>query len=107
VDFHHSGFEWVDFHDAECSVIAFIRRSEDPQDFLLVCCNFTPVVRHNYEFSVPAPGFYAEILNTDSEHFGGGNVGNTGGVWSKPRPGYDAYHKITVSLPPLAVVVFR
>ena len=43
VDFHYAGFEWVDFRDVESSVIAFIRRAQDPKDFLLFCCNFTPV----------------------------------------------------------------
>ena len=107
VDFHYSGFEWVDFHDWENSIIAFIRRAEDPEDFLLVCCNFTPVVRRKYEVSVPAPGFYAEMLNTDSEHFGGSNVGNGGGVWSRPAPQRDRRHSISITLPPLAVIVFK
>jgi len=107
VDFHYSGFEWVDFHDWENSVIAFIRRAEDPSDFLLVCCNFTPVVREKYEFGVPEPGFYAEVLNTDSEHFGGSNVGNGGGVWSKTAAARDRRHSIAITLPPLALVVFR
>jgi 1,4-alpha-glucan branching enzyme len=107
VDFHYSGFEWVDFHDWENSIISFIRRAENPKDFLLVCCNFTPVVRENYEISVPAPGFYTEILNTDSELFGGSNVGNGGGVCSKPAPTRDRRHSIAITLPPLAVVVFR
>jgi len=107
VDFHYSGFEWVDFHDGENSIIAFIRRSEDPENFLLICCNFTPVVRHRYEISVPSHGFYAEVLNTDSDHYGGSNVGNGGGVWSKSAPSRDRGHSITITLPPLAVVVFR
>src|SRR5260370_5686647 len=107
VDFYHSGFEWIDFHDVQNSVIAFIRRAEDPRDFLLVCCNFTPVVRERYEFSVPEAGYYEEILNTDSELFSGSNVGNQGGVWSKPAPNRDRKQSITITLPPLAVVVFR
>jgi 1,4-alpha-glucan branching enzyme len=107
VDFNYTGFEWVDFHDWDNSIISFIRRAEDPDDFLLVCCNFTPVVRERYEISAPAPGFYAEVLNTDSEYYGGSNVGNGGGVWSKPAPKRDRRHSITVTLPPLAVVVFR
>src|SRR5260370_21429200 len=78
VDFHYSGFEWMDFHDAENSVISFVRRAEDPEDFLLVCCNFTPVVREKYEINTPMPGFYEEGLNTDSEFFGGSNVGKSG-----------------------------
>ena len=62
----------------ENSIIAFLRRAEDPKDFILFCCNFTPVPRQRYEFGVPEEGFYEEILNTDSELFGGSNMGNGG-----------------------------
>ena len=107
VDFHHSGFEWVDFHDVENSVIAFLRRAADPADFLLFCCNFTPVPRQGYEFGVPEEGFYEEILNTDSELFGGSNTGNGGLVSSRPKPCHERPHSIAVTLPPLGVVAFR
>jgi|SRR5579871_301717 len=107
VDFHHKGFEWVDFRDWNNSVIAFLRRAEDPRDFLLFCCNFTPVVRKVYEFGVPEEGFYEEILNTDSELFGGSNTGNGGLLSSRPIPNHGREHSIAVTLPPLAVVVFR
>ena len=87
VDFHHSGFEWVDFHDVDNSMIAFLRRAEDGS-FLLFCCNFTPVPREKYRFGVPDEGFYEEILNTDSELFGGSNMGNGGTclVGADPEP---------------------
>ena len=107
VDFHHSGFEWVDFHDVDSSIIAFLRRAKDPEDFLLFCCNFTPVPRMNYQVGVPAQGFYEEVLNTDSEAFGGGNLGNYGGVASLPGPCHGRDHSISITLPPLAVVAFR
>jgi 1,4-alpha-glucan branching enzyme len=107
VDFHYTGFEWVDFHDWENSVISFIRRAEDPQDFLMFCCNFTPVVRKQYEFGVPEEGFYEEIFNTDSELFGGSNMGNGGLVSSRPIARHNHPHSISITLPPLAVVAFR
>jgi 1,4-alpha-glucan branching enzyme len=107
VDFHYSGFEWVDFHDWENSIISFLRRAEDPKDFLLVCCNFTPVARRAYEIGVPEEGFYQEILNTDSELFGGSNLGNGGLVSSRPIPKHNRPNSIAVTLPPLAVLVFR
>ena len=106
VDFHYSGFEWVDFHDWENSCIAFLRRSEDPEDLLLICCNFTPVVREKYELYVPAGGYYEEILNTDAAVFGGGDVGNAGGVLSTPATS-EGKHKIAITLPPLAALIFR
>jgi 1,4-alpha-glucan branching enzyme len=107
VDFYYTGFEWVDFHDWESSIIAFLRRGEDPKDFLLFCCNFTPVPRQGYEFGVPEEGFYEEILNTDSELFGGSNLGNGGLVSSRPMPRHNKQHSIAVTLPPLSVVAFR
>jgi len=107
VDFHPSGFEWVDFHDAESSIIAFLRRGEDPHDFLLFCCNFTPIPREDYTFGVPEPGLYEEILNTDSDFFGGSNLGNAGVVKSVAVPKHNRPQSIPVMLPPLAVVVFR
>jgi 1,4-alpha-glucan branching enzyme len=107
VDFHYTGFEWVDFHDGDNSIIAFLRRAEDPENFILFCCNFTPVPRKAYEFGVPEEGFYQEILNTDSELFGGSNMGNGGMVSSRPVPKHNRPHSIAVTLPPLAVVAFK
>jgi 1,4-alpha-glucan branching enzyme len=107
VDFHYEGFEWLDFHDWGNSIIAFIRRAEDPADALIFCCNFTPVPRQGYEFGVPEEGFYEEVFNTDSELFGGSNMGNGGLVSSRPIPKHNRPNSIAVTLPPLAVVVFK
>jgi len=107
VDFHYQGFEWIDFHDAEHSIISFLRRAEDPKDFLVCCCNFTPMPRKLYDIGVPEPGVYEEILNTDSELFGGSNMGNGGAVTSAPVPKHGRPHSLSVTLPPLAVVAFR
>jgi 1,4-alpha-glucan branching enzyme len=107
VDFHWSGFEWVDFHDVDHSIIAFLRRAENPDDFLLFCCNFTPVPHEGYRFGVPVPGFYAEVFNTDAEMFGGSNMGNASGIASEPVKAHNRDQSIRVTLPPLAVVVFK
>jgi 1,4-alpha-glucan branching enzyme len=107
VDFHYSGFEWIDFHDADNSVIAFLRRGENPSNYILFCCNFTPVPRENYRVGVPDEGFYEEILNTDSELFGGSNMGNGGIVSSDPKPEHGRSFSISVILPPLSIVAFR
>jgi 1,4-alpha-glucan branching enzyme len=107
VDFHYTGFEWIDFMDAESSIIAFLRRPETGNDFLLFCCNFTPVPRKDYRFGVPEPGFYEEIFNSDSELFGGSNMGNGGLLSSDPQPSHGRPHSLPVTLPPLAVVAFR
>jgi 1,4-alpha-glucan branching enzyme len=107
VDFHHSGFEWVDFHDVEGSVICFLRRGEDAARPLLVCCNFTPMPRERYRVGAPFEGFYREILNSDSEYYGGSNMGNGGGLSTDPVPQHGRPQSLAVTLPPLAVVVFE
>jgi 1,4-alpha-glucan branching enzyme len=107
VDFHWTGFEWVDFHDVDNSIIAFVRRAETPDDFLMICCNFTPVPRTNYRFGVPAEGVYDEVFNTDATGYGGSGVGNPQGVVAQPVPAHNRNQSIEITLPPLAVVVFR
>ncbi len=107
VDDHYSGFEWVDIKDVENSIISFIRRATDPNDYLLFACNFTPVPRELYRIGVPDEGFYREVLNTDSAFFGGSNMGNAGGVMSSPVARHGRAQSIAVTLPPLAVVALR
>ena len=101
----HEGFEWIDFHDSDNSVVAFMRKSRDGQ-ILVFAMNGTPVVRGGYRLGVPEEGFYREILNTDAETYGGGNVGNMGGVASESIPWQGRSFSIQVELPPLAVVGF-
>src|SRR6185295_10365963 len=84
VDFEPAGFEWIDCNDHESSVISLIRRAHDPQDWLVVVVNFTPVVREGYRLGVPEAGYYREILNSDASVYGGSNVGNQGGLSTEP-----------------------
>jgi 1,4-alpha-glucan branching enzyme len=106
-DFHWSGFQWIDFHDIDSSVISFIRRSSQPDDFLLFVCNFTPLPRPNYDVGVPAPGKYVEVLNSDAECFGGSGVHNPGDLFSSPGKVQNRDQFLRLTLPPLAVSVFR
>lgn len=103
VDFESSGFEWIDCHDSEQSVLSFVRR--DGSSVAVIVLNFTPVVRHNYRLGVPLPGHYVEAFNSDSAHFGGSNVGNLGGVRAEPQPWMQRDHSITVTLPPLGALI--
>jgi 1,4-alpha-glucan branching enzyme len=107
VDFEWSGFEWLEVNDAASSVLSFLRRARDGNDFVVVVCNFTPVVRENYRVSVPGPGFYKEILNSDSTHYGGSDTGNAGGVRAEPFPWSDRPYSIKLKLPPLSVTFFK
>ena len=107
VDFEWSGFEWLEPHDAASSVLTFLRRARNPEDFIVAVCNFTPVVRENYRVGVPRPGFYREILNTDSRYYEGTDIGNAGGVRAEPIPWNDRPYSIKLRLPPLAAMYFK
>src|SRR5579862_854945 len=107
VDFEWSGFEWLEVNDAASSVLSFLRRARDGNDFVVVVCNFTPVVRENYRVGVPGPGFYREVLNSDSTFYGGSDTGNAGGVRAEPFPWSDRPYSIKLKLPPLAVTIFK
>ena len=104
-DFDGSGFEWIDHSDADRSVLSFVRRGADAQRCLLVVCNFTPTVQTGYRLGVPAAGTYREVLNTDSAHYGGSNVGTPlGAARSSEHPSHGRAHSISLDLPPLATV---
>ena len=107
LDFHYSGFEWIDFHDVQNSMICFLRKAKDPKDFLLFCCNFTPVAREQYEIGVPAAGFYEEVLNTDGTQYGGSGFTNPDGVHSIAQNRHGRPDHVNVRVPPLGVVAFR
>jgi 1,4-alpha-glucan branching enzyme len=107
VDFEWPGFEWIEPDDAAASVLAFIRRGRNSDDFVVVVCNFTPVVRENYRVGVPHTGFYHEILNTDSSHYEGTGTGNSGGVPAEPVPWNNRPVSLKLTLPPLAAVYLK
>ena len=108
VDFSFSGFEWIDFHDMESSVIIFARYSEQRKEHLIFACNFTPVPRPGYRIGVPQAGFYKEVFNTDSEMFGGSNVCNgLDPIATQPLKFHSRNQSIQITLPPLGVAVFK
>jgi 1,4-alpha-glucan branching enzyme len=106
-DFQSDGFEWVDFHDWEQSIISFLRKGRDPADVVLVVCNFTPVPRRNYRVGVPRGGYWKELLNSDATLYGGGGIGNLGGAEASPLPAQGRYHSVVLDLPPLGVLFLR
>jgi 1,4-alpha-glucan branching enzyme len=106
-DCEPSGFEWVDCNDAAQSTLAFVRRGGDPEQVVLVVCNFTPLPRARFRVGVPADGWWREILNGDATLYGGSGVGNLGGVRAEPIPHHGQSHSIQITLPPLALVVFK
>jgi 1,4-alpha-glucan branching enzyme len=101
-DFNHSGFDWIDCHDVEQSVISYRRKGTN--DDLIIILNFTPIVRENYHIGVPSEGVYFEIFNSDSAYYEGSNVGNRE-ILSKPEPWMGHQQSIYLTLPPLGGII--
>ncbi|HEX6634389.1 MAG TPA: 1,4-alpha-glucan branching protein GlgB [Usitatibacter sp.] len=105
VDFSPEGFQWVDMHDSDDSVLSYLRVAKDGSPVLVVL-NFTPVVRESYRVGVPLPGRWREALNSDAPFYGGSGVGNLGGADSRPQPWHGRAHSVEITLPPLAFSLF-
>ncbi len=108
LDFESKGFEWIDLHDEEKSVISFLRRGKSEDDLFAIVCNFTPVPRQNYRVGVPHDGVWKEVLNSDAKEYGGSGQGNEGIVESSPASFYGVFdYSLSITLPPLAILIFK
>jgi len=106
-DFQAGGFRWIDCDDNENSVVSLIRFAKDPHDFVVMVFNFTPVLRSGYRIGVPAAGWYAELLNSDSELYGGSNIGNGGGGEAEAVPAHGFEHSLRLIVPPLGCLMLK
>lgn len=106
LDFDQQGFEWLECHDSEQSIVSYVRRARDGQ-FVMVVLNFTPVLREGYRLGVPAAGVYKELFNSDGACYGGSNQGNASGVQSEPIAWTNQENSIAITVPPLSGVIFQ
>ncbi len=107
LDFDPAGFEWIDCDNGAESTLCFLRKACDPQDFLVVCANFTPVARRDYAVGVPVGGVYREVFNSDSQYYQGSNTGNGWDPHAAPIATHGRPFTVRVTLPPLAIVVLK
>jgi 1,4-alpha-glucan branching enzyme len=101
------GFEWIDPHDYNQSILTFLRQGAHPDETIIVVCNFTPVVYTEYRIGVPQPGVYEECFNSDNPIYGGSGQGNTALLRAVPVPWHNRTHSISITVPPLACVFFK
>lgn len=106
VEYSWEGFQWIDLHDYERSILSYARLSPSNGETILVVLNFTPIVRYGYRLGVPEPGTYQELFNSDAEVFGGSNVVNEP-IPSKDSPWHGYKQSIELTLPPLAAVFLK
>jgi 1,4-alpha-glucan branching enzyme len=107
LDMQAEGFSWIQCDDWHNSVYAYIRYAKKRDDFVAVALNFTPVPRDGYRIGVPKAGYYTEILNSDGDIYGGGNIGNMGGVYSEPIATHGHPQSVSLRIPPLGMLVLK
>jgi 1,4-alpha-glucan branching enzyme len=107
LDNQPSGFEWIDSQNYEESIIVFMRKAVDPEEFIIVVCNFTPVARPDYKIGVPKLGCYEEVFNSDLQKFGGCGVVNEGVVEAALQEWNNQPYSIAITIPSLSTVFLK
>ena len=107
LDTDPKGFEWIDCNDSAASTLSLVRKGKSSQQTIVVACNFTPIPRVGYRLGVPRGGYWREILNSDAKEYGGGGMGNLGGVMAEEQAAHGRPFSLNLTLPPLAVVFLK
>jgi 1,4-alpha-glucan branching enzyme len=107
LDHNPLGFEWIDSANCEESIIVFMRKAIDAEDFIIVICNFTPVTRQGYKIGVPILGEYEEVFNSDSTKYGGQGVVNGNATKAKDQEWNNQPYSITMAVPALSAVFLK
>ena len=106
LDFEGAGFDWIDCHDSQQSIISYIRRARDGS-FVIIVLNFTPELREGYRIGVPQAGHYRELFNSDAQCYGGSNQGNGLGLDTENMPWMNLKQSLLMTIPPLGAVIFE
>ncbi|RZS93843.1 1,4-alpha-glucan branching protein GlgB [Aquimarina brevivitae] len=105
LQFERTGFEWINYSDAENSVLSYLRR-DSAGNYLVVCCNFTPIPRSNYRIGLPDKGFLNEILNSDAQKYGGGGIVNKSKIKIEKKDWNYRNFSAEIAIPPLGAAIF-
>ncbi|WP_432404390.1 1,4-alpha-glucan branching protein GlgB [Wukongibacter sp. M2B1] len=106
LDSNDKGFSWID-NNSEQSIIAFMRKGKEKRDFIIIVCNFTPVLRDNYKIGVPYKGIYKEVLNSDLEEFGGSGTKNKKTIKANKLDWHGEPYSIEIQIPPLGALFIK
>lgn len=101
------GFEWIDYNDAENSVISFIRKGNEPKDNLIIVCNLTPIPRENYRVGLPKKGVLKEVFNSDKKKFYGSGKYINKSIKTTEHKWHSRNYSTIIDIPPLAMVAFK
>lgn len=104
IDNSYEGFDFIDPHNSEQSVVVLMRKGKRPEDFMIAVINFTPVVHYDYKIGVPYEGTYEEVLNSDNDRYFGSNQTMEGSeLVSVNEKWHNKDYYINIKVPPLGV----
>ncbi len=104
----YEGFDFIDPHNSEQSIVTLMRKGKNERDFIIAVINFTPVVRYNYKIGVPYEGVYEEVFNTDDEKYWGSNqTMKNSELTSYPEKWHNKDNHIRIKVPPLGAVFIK
>lgn len=106
-NYNPSGFEWIDLHNADQSVLVYMRKGNALEDTVIVACNFTPVPHHNYRIGVVESESWKEILNSDDTKYWGSGLTQTKAIKTEDVEAHGRPHSISITLPPLGVTILK
>jgi 1,4-alpha-glucan branching enzyme len=101
------GFEWIDYGDAEKSILAYIRKGNDPEDQLVIICNFSPMAHNDYRVGVPYAGEWSEVINSDDQRYGGSGYINEQPIQSDNYNSHSRENSVSLKVPPLGITILK
>jgi len=106
-DLNSECFQWIACHDSDHSVIAYLRKDPSEKIFFAVVGHYIPVLHENYRIGVPRKGLWREVINTNSNYYGGTGIGNDGGRTTQDIPCNGFEQSLLLTLPPLSTTIFK
>lgn len=108
IDNSYEGFDFIDPHNNEQSIVVLMRKGKNPQDFVIAVINFTPVVYYDYKIGVPYPGTYEEVLNSDDKkYWGSGQTMENSELVAINEKWHNKNYHINIKVPPLGVTFIK
>jgi 1,4-alpha-glucan branching enzyme len=108
-DTHSSGFHWLEVHDQERSIYAFMRRARSVKTEPPIICvfNFTPVARDGYLIGVPHAGTYRRLLDSEAAEYGGSGHNRQGELVAEAQPWAGRRARLALDLPPFGALLYQ
>ncbi|HSQ88352.1 1,4-alpha-glucan branching protein GlgB [Romboutsia sp.] len=108
IDNSYDGFDFIDPHNNEQSVVVLMRKGKKSEDFIIAVINFTPVVHYDYKIGVPYAGTYEEVFNSDNKAYGGsGQTMDDSELFAKYEKWHNKDYHITIKVPPLGATFIK